>query len=204
MKVNMADQTALVKQLVAGDRAAFECIFRKHNPSMLRVCEGLVRNRATAEEIVQDTWVAVLKGIGGFEGRSSLAGWIFAILVNKARSRAQRDGRTISFDGEGDDDGLAAAFDGRGRWKDMPELWETLTPDRILEGRNIMAHVTAAIDTLPPAQRSVLILRAQQGLEPEEVCAALSITEGNMRVLLHRARLAVRKSLDALLVGKHP
>lgn len=204
MKVNMADQTALVAQLVAGDRAAFECIFRKHNPSMLRVCEGLVRNRASAEEIVQDTWVAVLKGIGGFEGRSSLAGWIFAILVNKARSRAQRDGRTISFEGEGDDDGLAAAFDGRGRWKDMPELWETLTPDRILEGRNIMAHVTAAIDTLPPAQRSVLILRAQQGLEPEEVCIALSITEGNMRVLLHRARLAVRKSLDALLAGKDP
>ncbi|MFZ5749699.1 MAG: RNA polymerase sigma factor [Pseudomonadota bacterium] len=198
----MADQGALVARLIAGDRAAFECLFRKHNASMLRVCEGLVCNRASAEEIVQDTWVAVLKGIGGFEGRSSLAGWIFAILVNKARSRAQRDGRTISFDGEGEDDGLAAAFDGRGRWKDMPELWETLTPDRIVEGRNIMAHVTAAIDALPPAQRSVLILRTQQGLEPDEVCAALSITEGNMRVLLHRARLAVRKSLDALLAEK--
>lgn len=202
MKASMADQGALVARLIAGDRAAFECLFRKHNASMLRVCEGLVCNRASAEEIVQDTWVAVLKGIGGFEGRSSLAGWIFAILVNKARSRAQRDGRTISFDGEGEDDGLAAAFDGRGRWKDMPELWETLTPDRIVEGRNIMAHVTAAIDALPPAQRSVLILRTQQGLEPDEVCAALSITEGNMRVLLHRARLAVRKSLDALLAEK--
>lgn len=202
MKASMADQGALVARLIAGDRAAFEYLFRKHNASMLRVCEGLVRNRASAEEIVQDTWVAVLKGIGGFEGRSSLVGWIFAILVNKARSRAQRDGRTISFDGEGEDDSLAAAFDGRGRWKDMPELWETLTPDRIVEGRNIMAHVTAAIDALPPAQRSVLILRIQQGLEPDEVCAALSITEGNMRVLLHRARLAVRKSLDALLAEK--
>ncbi len=202
MRVNMADETALVAQLAAGDRGAFECVYRKHNASMLRVCEGLIRNRATSEEVVQDTWVAVLKGITGFEGRSSLAGWIFAILVNKARSRAQRDGRMISFEGEGEDDGLAAAFDGRGRWKDMPDLWETVTPDRIVEGRNMMAHVTAAIDALPASQRSVLILRGQQDLEPAEVCAILHISEGNMRVLLHRARLSVRKSLDTLLAGK--
>lgn len=202
MRVNMADETALVAQLATGDRTAFDCVYRKHNASMLRMCEGMIRTRATAEEVVQDTWIAVLKGIGGFEGRSSLAGWIFAILVNKARSRAQRDGRMISFDGEGEDDGLAAAFDGRGRWKDMPDLWETLTPDRIIEGRNIMAHVLAAIDALPTAQRSVLILRGQQDLEPAEVCSILNITEGNMRVLLHRARLSVRKSLDTLLAGK--
>lgn len=198
----MADETALVAQLAAGDRGAFECLYRKHNASMLRVCEGLIRNRATSEEVVQDTWVAVLKGITGFEGRSSLAGWIFAILVNKTRSRAQSDGRMISFEGEGEDDGLAAAFDGRGRWKDMPDLWETVTPDRIVEGRNMMAHVTAAIDALPASQRSVLILRGQQDLEPAEVCAILHISEGNMRVLLHRARLSVRKSLDTLLAGK--
>lgn len=201
MKANMADETALVAQLAAGDRAAFECVYRKHNASMLRMCEGMIRNRATSEELVQDTWVAVLKGIGGFEGRSSLAGGIFAILVNKARSRAQRDGRMISFEGEGEDDGLAAAFDGRGRWKDMPDLWETVTPDRIVEGRNMMAHVRAAIDTLPASQRSVLILRGQQDLEPDEVCAILNISEGNMRVLLHRARLSVRKFLDTLLAG---
>lgn len=202
MRVNMADETALVAQLAVGDRAAFECVYRKHNAPMLRMCEGMIRNRATSEEVVQDTWVAVLKGIGGFEGRSSLAGWIFAILVNKARSRAQRDGRMISFEGEGEDDGLAAAFDGRGRWKDMPDLWETVTPDRIVEGRNMMAHVTAAIEALPASQRSVMILRGQQDMEPAEVCAILNISEGNMRVLLHRARLSVRKSLDTLLAGK--
>lgn len=202
MRVNMADETALVAQLAAGDRAAFECVYRKHNAPMLRMCDGMIRNRATSEEVVQDTWVAVLKGIGGFEGRSSLAGWIFAILVNKSRSRAQRDGRMISFDGEGEDDGLAAAFDGRGRWKDMPDLWETVTPDRIVEGRNMMAHVTAAIEALPASQRSVMILRGQQDLEPAEVCAILGISEGNMRVLLHRARLSVRKSLDTLLAGQ--
>lgn len=202
MRVNMADETALVAQLAVGDRTAFECVYRKHNAPMLRMCEGMIRNRATSEEVVQDTWVAVLKGIGGFEGRSSLAGWIFAILVNKARSRAQRDGRMISFEGEGEDDGLAAAFDGRGRWKDMPDLWETVTPDRIVEGRNMMAHVTAAIEALPASQRSVMILRGQQDMEPAEVCAILNISEGNMRVLLHRARLSVRKSLDTLLAGK--
>lgn len=202
LKVAIVDETVLIGQLVAGDRAAFEGVYRKHNPSMIRVCTGLVRNRATAEEVVQDTWVAVLKGIGGFEGRSSLAGWIYAILMNKARSRAKRDGRTISFEGEGEDDGLAAAFDGRGRWKDLPELWEMVTPDRIVEGKSMLAHVTEAIETLPLAQRSVLILRGQQELDAVEVCRILGISEGNMRVLLHRARLAVRKALDDILAEK--
>jgi RNA polymerase sigma-70 factor, ECF subfamily len=150
---------------------------------------------------VQATWVAVLRGIGGFEGRSSLAGWIFTILVNQARTRLLRDGRVISFDEEGEEDGLAAAFDGRGRWKDMPALWETITPDRIIEGRMVMAHVTAAIEALPAAQRAVMILRGQQDLEPAEVCAILDISEGNMRVLLHRARLAVRQRLEGVLAG---
>lgn len=199
MKSGIPGDAELVELLVSGDRAGFERVYRKHNAAMVRVCTGIVRNRSTAEEVVQETWVAVLKGISGFQGRSSLAGWIFAILVNKARSRAVRDGRMVSFDGNGEDDGLAAAFDGRGRWKDMPELWETLTPERIVEGRKVLAHVTAVIATLPPAQRSVLILRAQQQMEPSDVCAALGISEGNMRVLLHRARLAVRKALDAVL-----
>ena len=199
MKTNTFDEAALVERLGSGDRVAFESVYRKHNAAMVRMCTGIVRNRATAEEVVQDTWVAVLKGISGFEGRSSLAGWIFAILVNKARSRAGRDGRMVSFDGGGEGDNLAAAFDGRGRWKDMPELWETLTPERIVAGRSVMAHVTAAIESLPLAQRSVMVLRGQQQLEPAEVCATLGITEGNMRVLLHRARLSVRKVLDAVI-----
>lgn len=202
MKLGTVDEKVLVRQLAAGDRAAFEYVYRKHNPSMVRICTGLVRNRATAEEVVQDTWVAVLTGIEGFESRSSLAGWIYAILINKGRSRAKRDGRAISFDGEGEDDGLSAAFDGRGRWKDMPELWETVTPDRIVEGKSMLAHVTLAIEALPPAQRSVLLLRGQQELDAAEVCRILDISEGNMRVLLHRARLSIRKALDEILAEK--
>lgn len=192
-------ETELVQLLVAGDRPAFERIYRKHNAALIGVAMGIVGSRATAEEVAQDTWIAVLKNIAGFEGRSSLAGWIFSILINRARSRAAREGRFVSFDGEGEDDNLAAAFDGRGRWKDMPELWEEVTPERILAGRSVMEHVTAAIETLPAAQRSVIILRAQQGLETEEVCEILGISEGNMRVLLHRARLAIRTALDGLM-----
>ncbi len=199
MQKTRTDDAPLVALLVAGDRSAFERIYRKHNASLIRVATGIVRSRATAEEVTQDTWIAVLRNIGGFEGRSSLAGWIYSILINKSRSRAQRDGRSVSFDAGGEDDNLAAAFDGRGRWKDMPELWEELTPERILAGRNVMDHVTAVIEALPPGQRSVIILRAQQGLEADEVCAALGISEGNMRVLLHRARLAIRAALDGLM-----
>lgn len=194
-----ADETELVQLLVAGDRPAFERIYRKHNAALIRLAMGIVASRATAEEVAQDTWIAVLNYVGSFEGRSSLAGWIFSILINKARSRATREGRFVSFDGEGEDDNLAAAFDGRGRWKDLPDLWEELTPERILAGRSVMDHVTAAIETLPAAQRSVIILRAQQGLEAEEVCKILGISEGNMRVLLHRARLAIRAVLDGLM-----
>ncbi len=199
MQKTRTDDAPLVALLVDGDRSAFERIYRKHNASLIRVATGIVRSRATAEEVTQDTWMAVLRNIGGFEGRSSLAGWIYSILINKSRSRAQRDGRSVSFDADGEDDNLAAAFDGRGRWKDMPDLWEELTPERILAGRNVMDHVTAVIEALPPGQRSVIILRAQQGLEADEVCAALGISEGNMRVLLHRARLAIRAALDGLM-----
>ncbi len=199
MRSAAVEEEALVARLAAGDRAAFEWLYLRHNAAMLRVCHGLVRNRATAEEVVQETWLAVLKGIGGFEARASLAGWIFAILVNKARSRASRDGRTISFDDGGEDNSLAAAFDGRGHWKEAPELWETLTPERIVAGRAILAHVTAAIEALPAAQRAVLVMRTQQDMDPSEVCDILGISEANMRVLLHRARLTVRKSLDTLL-----
>ncbi len=192
-------QPSAVELLAAGDRPAFEQVYNQLNSSLIRVATGVVRSRATAEEVAQDTWIAVLKSISGFEGRSSLASWIFSILINKARSRAKREGRIVSFDGAGEDDNLAAAFDGRGRWKNMPELWETLTPERILAGRSVMEHVNAAIEALPPGQRSVIILRAQQGLDAEEVCNILGINEGNMRVLLHRARLGVRAALDGLM-----
>lgn len=168
----------LVAALVRGDQSAFADIFRKHNGAMNLVAQGICGSRAMAEEVAQETWLAILRTIGGFEGRSSLTAWIFAILVNKARTRAQVEGRSVSFDGE-EDNTLADAFDGRGHWKNMPELWDEITPERILQGNTALEVGTAAIDTLPPAQRSVLILRSQQGLDAVEICAVLQISEGN-------------------------
>ena len=193
-----SDDRALALRLLTGDAEAFELVYRRHNAAMLRFCAGIVRSRDLAEEVVQDTWVAVLGRIDLFEGRGSLAGWIYTILINKARSRARREGQTVSFDDFGDGEGLAGAFDGRGHWRSMPELWEDLTPERHIEGRSVLQHVEAVIETLPPAQRAVLILRGQQELDASEVCALLDISEGNMRVLLHRARLTVRNALDQL------
>ncbi len=193
------DDGKLVRALITGERAAFEHAFRKHNSALVRLAAGIVQSRAAAEEVAQETWVAVLRNIRGFEGRASLAGWIFAILVNKARTRAKRDGRWVSFDDGAAENSLAAAFDGRGQWKDLPSLWEEVTPERIIAGRSIMAHVSAVIETLPAGQRAVLVLRAQEGLAASEVCEILGISEGNMRVLLHRARLTVRAALDELL-----
>jgi RNA polymerase sigma-70 factor (ECF subfamily) len=196
MNVHAGDDAELVSRLATGDEAAFEKIFRRHNAAMVRLCELIVRNHSSAEEVVQEAWLAVLKGIGGFEVRSRLASWIFTIAINKARIRARRDGRTISFEDGGPDSSLADAFDGRGRWKDIPELWETITPERILEGRSVMDHVQVAIAQLPPGQRAVLILRGQQSLPAAEVAGILGLTEGNVRLLLHRARLSVRAPLD--------
>lgn len=198
MEDNECDDAVLLPRLVVGDRMAFQRLFRLHNAPMIRFAIGIVRSRHVAEDVVQDTWVSVLGRIDLFEGRGSLASWIYAILVNKARTVAKREGRIVFFDDASDGNGLADAFDGRGRWRDIPELWDELTPDRHVEGRSVLQHVEAAIEALPPAQRAVLILRSQQELEPQEVCNLLGISEGNMRVLLHRARVHVRNVLDRL------
>lgn len=187
-----------VDRLKAGDEAVFTALYHRHTPAMIRVAGTIVDSRAIAEDIAQETWLAVLRHIGDFEERSSLAGWIFTILINKARTRAKRDGRSVSFDEGGEENGLAAAFDGHGRWKEMPALWDEITPERIVSGRSLTEHMLAAIEALPPAQRAVIALRVQQGLEPAKVCTILGVSDGNMRVLLHRARLSLRATLAGL------
>ena len=199
MTAQTGDDANILNGLKQGDRTAVATVYRRHNTAMVRVASAILRNHASAEEVAQETWISVLRNIQGFEGRSSLAGWIFTILTNKARTRARRDGRSVSLDTSAEDDSLDDAFDGRGRWKEMPDLWDELTPERIVAGRQVMDHVSAAIDALPPAQRAVLVLRGQQGLDLAEVAAILEVTEGNARVLLHRARLALRKALDRVV-----
>ncbi|MDE3080833.1 MAG: sigma-70 family RNA polymerase sigma factor [Paracoccaceae bacterium] len=193
------DEGQLVRALAGGDRSAFSVLYRRYNAPMVRLATAILRNRASAEEVAQDAWVSILKNIARFEERASFSAWAFTILTNAARSRARRDGRSVSFEDGGDGNALADAFDGTGHWKDMPALWEEVTPERLVAGKNLLDHVTAAIDRLPESQRAVMILRGQQGLEAAEVCEMLGISEGNLRVLLHRARVAVRTELEALL-----
>lgn len=191
-------EAQIVRQLRAGSKEAFTQLYRQHNTTMLRIATGILGSEAAGEETTHDAWIAVLNNIDRFEGRSGLAHWIYVILTNKARSRVERDGRAVSFEDDGTGEGLAAAFDGRGRWKAMPELWEERTPERIVAGRRLADHVAEAIDALPPAQRMVLILRVQQGLSSSDTAAILETSEANVRVMLHRARLALRQHLERL------
>jgi RNA polymerase sigma-70 factor (ECF subfamily) len=186
-----------LRGLAAGERVVFETLYRRHNTSMVRVASAILRNHASGEEVAHETWIAVLRNVGKFEGRSSLACWIFTILSNQAKTRVKRDGLSVALDMSDQGQNSDNAFDGRGNWKNLPELWDEITPERVIAGRQVMDHVAEAIEALPPAQRAVLVLRGQQELEAQEVCELLEITEGNMRILLHRARRAVRDAIDA-------
>jgi len=203
----MSKRDNLIERLRAGDEEAFRSVVRQLHRSLVAVALGFVRNSATAEEVTQDTWLAVVEGLSAFEGRSSLKNWIFAILVNKARSRAVRDGRMIAVadferEAEGDEPVVdPARFDARGAWAAFPVPWDELTPERNVSGKQMVAHVADVMAQLPPGQRSVLILREIEGLEPSEVSTLLGISDGNQRVLLHRARARIRRALEQLLPG---
>ena len=199
----------LVERLRAGDEDAFMDLVEKLGPTMLRIARMHVRDRATAEEVVQETWLAVLNGIDRFEGRSSLRTWIFRILVNRAKTRGERDGRVVPFSAvinadaaSGDEPSVEPdrffpadhATNPYG-WAASPLPW---TQDRVLE-RETLQVLKEAIARLPETQREVIRLRDVEGWSPDEVAAALEITDGNQRVLLHRARSKVRAALEAYL-----
>jgi RNA polymerase sigma-70 factor (ECF subfamily) len=198
---------ALLARLRAGDRAAFAALVKRHAGSLLRVARSLVRDQDTAEELVQETWLAVFTGLDAFEGRSALRTWLFRICVNKARTRFVRDGRTVPFSslgGAGEGDGAAAEsgnFDADDAWKDPPSTWSEENPERLALGAETRAAIEAAIAELPESQRAVMTLRDLEGLETEEICNLLAITVTNQRVLLHRARARVRAALEIRLGG---
>ncbi|HUR85286.1 MAG TPA: sigma-70 family RNA polymerase sigma factor [Solirubrobacteraceae bacterium] len=200
------DDRALVAALRRGEEAAFVMLVDRHGAALLRLARTFVRDRAVAEEVVQETWLAVLDGIDRFEGRSSLKTWIFQILSNRARTRAVREGRSAPFSalaGADDDDEPAVDADRfrgdghrwAGHWAAAPSDWSHLPEERLL-GQETLALVHEAIEELPPRQADVIVLRDVEGWEPEEVSAALGITDGNQRVLLHRARSKVRAALE--------
>jgi len=161
---------------------------------MLRLASTFVNSTAVAEEVVQDTWLAVLRGIDGFAGRSSFKTWLLSILVNRAKSTGVRERRSLATGDAGPAvDG--ARFDATGAWMSPPQHWVEDSDDRMVaEGAGEMLGL--ALERLPPRQRAVVLLRDVDGLSSEEVCLALEISEGNQRVLLHRGRSQLRRALE--------
>jgi RNA polymerase sigma-70 factor (ECF subfamily) len=192
---------ALLERLRAGDESAFETLLSRHDAAMRRVARTFVRTDSAADEVVQDAWLGVLRGLDGFEGRSSLRTWIFRILVNQARTRAVRDARTLPFSALEDDDTPAvepAAFAADGRWTSAPARLDA-DPESGLLSAELREHVLDAVNALSDNQRAVITLRDLVGLPADEVSELLEITPGNQRVLLHRARARVRNALVPLV-----
>jgi RNA polymerase sigma-70 factor, ECF subfamily len=193
----------ILAALKRGDETAFVQLVEQHQGLMLRVALRYVRTRAVAEEVVQETWVAVLHGLDRFEARASLKTWIFRILTNRAISRGDREGRVLPFSSLGDDDGPAVEPDRfrppgaqwAGGWKVFPDA----LPEERLLARETLSLIGDAIAELPERQHLVITMRDVEGWSAEEVCEALAISEANQRVLLHRARSKVRRTLEAYL-----
>ncbi len=200
------EERALVERLRAGDQSAFGELVRRHHPAMVRFAETFVPNRAVAEEVAQEAWLGVIKGIDRFEGRSSLATWIFRIVGNIARTRGERERRTVPVSlteelGEGTPSVPPSRFSGprgRGAWSEPPARWSELPDERVLSD-STFARVAEVASELSPTQRQVFVLRDIEGCSSTEVCDLLGLTEGNQRVLLHRARSRVRAALEAEL-----
>lgn len=192
----------LIPLVMAGDEQAFAVLVGRYHKRLVRLAQSFVHTAASAEEMAQETWLAVLNGLNRFERRSSLKVWLFRILTNRAKSRAEREARSLPFSSlDSPDDGssigdLAAQFGPDGRWLSPTQEWEQDTPEKLLLLHETRAVLQQGIEGLPPAQRAVLVMRDVEGLDAEEVCKLLDLTDANQRVLLHRARTALRRVLD--------
>jgi RNA polymerase sigma-70 factor (ECF subfamily) len=207
VEVGAVDDRALVEALRRGDEDAFAALVDRHHQSLLRLARVYVRDRAAAEEVVQDTWLAVLSGVDSFAGRSSLSTWIYKILTNRARTRGARDARQVPFSSLGEPEEVEVSEDRfrppdaplyPGGWAVPPRAW----PHERLVARESVALLKEAIAQLPPAQQVVVGLRDVEGWSSDEVCEALEISAGNQRVLLHRARSRLRRELEDYLWDK--
>ena len=196
---------ALLARLQAGDEAAFRELVTRHHRAMRRVAMSYVQTTAAADEVVQETWLAVIRGLGGFEGRSSLKTWIFRILVNRAQTRGARERRVIPFSALAPDDNDGPTVDPdrflppghpvAGYWSLTPNRFFELPEERLLAAE-LSGLIAETIAQLPERQRRVIELRDVEGWDADEVCDTLALTAANQRVLLHRARCAVRAVLE--------
>jgi RNA polymerase sigma-70 factor (ECF subfamily) len=202
------DERSLVAALRRGDEAAFSRVVERYHASMIRVARLHVESAAAAEEVAQEAWLGVLQGLDRFTGAATLKAWIFAIVSNCARTRGARDKRTVPLSALVSDEEDAAAVDPErfrggdhprypGHWAEPPEPWA----EDALVSRETLAILSAAIDALPPMQRAVITMRDVESLAADETCQLLGLSEGNQRVLLHRARSRVRATIEEYLRG---
>src|SRR5919197_58744 len=201
----VADERRLVCALRKGEEAAFAELIDRYQAPMLSLAQRYVRSRAVAQEVVQETWLSVLKGIDRFEERSSLKTWLFRILVNQAKSLGVRESRNVPFSAlEGDSSEpsveperfLDANHDRwPGHWAAYPSSWSEIPEQRLL-ARETLDCVRDAIDGLPERQKIVVTMRDVEGWSPEEVCETLEISDANQRILLHRGRSKIRRELE--------
>jgi RNA polymerase sigma-70 factor (ECF subfamily) len=189
------DDKDLVDRLRAGDESAFVELVNRYQPRLLRLAEATVGRRAVAEEVTQDTWLAVVRGIERFEGRSSFKTWLFRVLLNRSRSAASREQRA----GRPEED-LQERFDAAGRWANPPVPWADRVDDHLVASE-LAARIHSFLPRLPEAQRQVVVLRDIEHLGADEVAAMLGISDGNQRVLLHRGRTRLRALLAAGMGG---
>lgn len=196
-----------LEQLRSGNPEALCKLVERHHGALVGLAQTIVKNRAVAEDVAQDTWVAVIANIARFEGRSALSTWIISILLNKAKTYAKREGRytALAAEPDGADDDQAVSpdrFDKSGHWIQPPASFDGLNPERIFAGRQLWQHVRAVIELLPEAQKAVLIMRDVEGVDAAETCRQLDLTQENQRILLHRARARIRKEIEILVTGK--
>jgi RNA polymerase sigma-70 factor (ECF subfamily) len=192
----------LLPRLRAGDEAAFaQLVDALHGP-LLAFARTFTHSPTLAEDIVQETWMAVIKGLAAFEGRSSLRTWVFGILVHRARTLTVREARRewTPGDADGDLDGEPEWEPGAGRrglWAHAPQPWDGLDPADLYQAEEALGVVRTALEALPESQRQCILLRDVEGLSSEETCNILELGETNVRVLLHRGRARIRRALDA-------
>jgi RNA polymerase sigma-70 factor (ECF subfamily) len=188
--------------LRAGDEQTFAQLVDELSPRMLKMACVYVPARATAEDVVQEAWIVVLRSLDGFEGRSTLSTWVLGIVINVARARGRRDARSLPFSSLGADDAPAIGPErflppGHDRWPGHWAIAPTPWPEQALETAEAQQVIRDALARLPEAQRAVVTLRDMVGCTSEETCNALGLSDTNQRVLLHRARSRIRAALEA-------
>jgi RNA polymerase sigma-70 factor (ECF subfamily) len=202
-------EAALLERLKRGDEGAFDELVNQHHSALIRMAMGYVADREVAEEVVQDTWMAVIESLNRFEGRSSLRTWICGILIHKAKDRGVREKRHTTFSAfeSYEDDNEEAVDPSRfqqsgelaGHWAFPPQPWDDRTPEKLLVSQQAVNAMQRAIEALPSTLKEVLILRDVEGVDAKDVCEMLKITETNLYVRLHRARERVRAAVETAI-----